>query len=599
MVVRKKNNDTLSLFRSLAKDILSPPPDLTVSEWADAYRKLSSESSAEPGQWRTDRAPYQREILDAINDPECEDIVIMASAQVGKSEILLNAVGYYIDFDPAPILIIQPTLDKAKDFSTERLAPMIRDTPNLRKKVADTKTRDGGNTKLQKSFPGGYVALGGANAPSGLASRPIRILLADEIDRFPVSAGTEGDPLDLAEKRTNNFYNRKKIKVSTPTNKGASRIEKEFNLSTKEYYHLPCPKCGEYHPLTWANIDFKTESHRCPDCGQLSNEYEWKNQKGKWIAEQPEAKIRGFHLNELLSPWRKWSQIIDAFKKAKVNGPEAMKVWVNTSLGETWEEEGQELDNEDLFNRREEYESEVPEGVKILTAAVDVQDDRFEIEVVGWGMGKESWGIEYHQIYGDLKQKKIWDDLDEYLSRTWEKEDGKKFGIACTCIDSGGHFTHEVYAFTKSREARRIYAIKGKSSQKGEYDPLIAGHSRPKPSKTLLIALGVNDGKSRVMSNLQINKFGPNYCHFPKGRGYNDKYFEGLTAERLETRYERGIPYQVWKKIRARNEPLDLRVYNTAALEILNPNLEKEYALKSTTTTRKKRRKRVVSKGVG
>ncbi|MFS0810778.1 phage terminase large subunit family protein [Peribacillus phoenicis] len=595
MASQKRKTDTFSLFKRLAKDILSPPPDLTVSEWADTYRKLSSESSAEPGQWRTDRAPYQREIMDTITDPNFEDIVIMASAQVGKSEIILNAVGYHIDYDPAPILIIQPTEQKAKDFSTERLAPMLRDSPALRNKVSDVKTRDGGNTKLQKSFPGGYVALGGANAPAGLASRPIRILLADEIDRFPASAGTEGDPLDLAEKRTNNFYNRKKIKVSTPTNKGSSRIETEFNLSTKEYYHLPCPSCGDYQPLKWEQIDFETESHRCRECGFLHNEYEWKNQKGKWVAEEPGANIRGFHLNELLSPWSKWGKIIDAFKKAKVKGPEAMKVWVNTSLGETWEEQGEQLDEADLFNRREEYEADIPEEVKILTAAVDVQDDRFEVEVMGWGAGKESWGIEYHQIYGDLKQQKIWDELDEYLSRTWEKSDGRKFGIACTCMDSGGHFTQEVYTFTRPREPRRIYAIKGKSVQMGEYVPLIAGYTRPKPSKTLLIHLGVNDGKSRVMSNLQLGEFGPNYCHFPKGRGYNQKYFEGLTAERLETRYTKGVPYQVWKKIRARNEPLDLRVYNTAALEILNPNLEKEYTL-APKIRRKKRR--TASRGI-
>lgn len=259
------------LFQRLAKQALLPPPDLTVSEWADAHRKLSKESSAEAGQWRTSRAPYQREIMDAINDPVVEDIVIMASAQVGKSEIILNALGYFIDYDPSPILLIQPTEAKAKDFSKERVAPMIRDTPTLKERVGDAKSRDSSNTVMYKSFPGGFVALGGANAPSGLAARPIRILLADEIDRYPASAGDEGDPLDLAEKRTNNFYNRKKIKVSTPTIKNVSRIEKEFELSTKEYYNLPCPRCEELQPLSWEQLDFETESMRCCYCGHLSN----------------------------------------------------------------------------------------------------------------------------------------------------------------------------------------------------------------------------------------------------------------------------------------------------------------------------------------
>lgn len=591
MAQHKEYEKTVGLFQQIVKETLTPPPDLTVSQWADEHRVLSSESSAEPGQWDTNRAPYQREIMDAVTNPLYEEIVIMASAQVGKSELLLNAVGYHIDMDPGPMMIVQPTQDKAKDFSKERLAPMIRDCKTLRKKVSDAKSRDSNNTVSMKAFPGGYVALEGANSPAGLASRPVRILLVDEIDRFPVSAGEEGDPLDLAEKRTTTFYNRKIIKVSTPTIKGVSRIEKEFEASTKEYYHLPCPGCGEYQPLTWNQIDFETNNHRCSTCGFLFDEFQWKDQQGKWVALQPEAEKRGFHLNELLSPWRKWSEIIKSFKDAKRKGMEAMKVWVNTSLGETWEEEGESIDSDDLTARLEEYKADIPDEVKVLTASVDVQDDRFEIEVVGWGPGKESWGIEYHKIYGDLNEQRVWNDLDLYLSKTWSKQDGKRFGIACTCMDSGGHFTQEVYRFTKVREARRVYAIKGKSIQKGEYVPLIAGYSKTKIEEALLISLGVNDGKSRVMSNLQIQDFGPNYCHFPSKRGYDANYFAGLTAEKLVTRYEKGVPYQVWKKIRVRNEPLDLRVYNIAALEIINPNLEKEYTAANVQVRKKKKRK--------
>ncbi|WP_214720714.1 phage terminase large subunit family protein [Exiguobacterium sp. s192] len=590
MAAKRRSKNTEALFRDIIRGTLPPPPDLTVSEWADAYRKLSSESSAEPGQWRTDRAPYQRAIMDAVNDPELEKIVIMSSAQVGKTELILNTLGYHIDFDPAPIMIMQPTVALAQSFSKERLAPMIRDTPAIKNKVSDAKSRDSGNTTLQKSFPGGYVAMVGANAPSGLASRPIRILLADEIDRFPVSAGTEGDPLSLAEKRTNNFYNRKKIFVSTPTNKGTSRIEVEYELSTKERWNLACPSCDAFQPLKWAQIIFDSHSAACEHCGAVHNEYEWKSQPGKWIQENPGARSRGFHLNELVSPWKKWHEIIAEFLEAKKKGQEAMKVWVNTSLGETWEEEGEEVDADGLDGRRERYAAEVPEGVSILTAAVDTQDDRFEIEVVGWGRGKESWGIEYQVIYGDLNQPQIWNDLDEYLSRTWAKQDGRRFGISCTCMDSGGHFTQEVYRFTKARETRRIYAIKGKSAKPGDYTPLVAGYSRTKLSKAILVSLGVDDGKARIMSNLQLEEVGPNYCHFPEGRGYGTEYFKGLTAERLETRYEKGIPYKVWRKVRNRNEPLDVRVYNIAALEILNPNLEKEYAI-GTVKRKKKRRK--------
>lgn len=594
----KKIDDTKSLFSRLAKQALAPPPDLTVSEWADSYRRLSRESSAEAGQWRTERAEYQREIMDAINDPFVEDIVIMASAQVGKSEILLNALGYFIDFDPAPVLLIQPTEQKAKDFSKERIAPMIRDTPVLRERVADAKSRDSSNTVMFKSFPGGFIALGGANAPSGLAARPIRVLLADEIDRYPISAGSEGDPLDLADKRTNNFYNRKKLKVSTPTMKGFSRIEKEFELSTKEYYNLPCPRCEGMQSLEWSQIVFSDESidgdvgHRCKHCGFVSSEFEWKNQKGKWIA-TAESTIRGFHLNELLSPWRRWSEVVQSFLRAKKKGAEALKVWTNTSLGLPYEEEGEVVDDDLLYSRREDYEAEVPDGVKIITAAVDVQDDRFEIEVIGWGYGRESWGIQYHVIHGDLKQQRVWDDLDEYLLKTFKKKDGREFAIACTCIDSGGHFTQEVYRFTKERLSRRVYAIKGASVRKGEYVPLLAGSSTTKIVKNVLVILGVNDGKSRVMSSLKVLDFGPNYCHFPTGNGYEKPYFRSLTAEKLETRYERGVPYQQWVKVRARNEAFDLRVYNLAAVEILQPNFDKEYQMlkhvgKANTASKKK-----------
>lgn len=591
----KTFRSTLKLFQDCIKKNLSPPPELTISEWADQYRILPSETSAEPGQWDTSRAPYQREIMDAILDPKYEDIVIMSSAQVGKSEILLNTIGYFIDMEPYPIMMVQPSELFAKSFSKERLAPMFRICPTLKNKVSSPKTRDGENTILYKNFPGGFIALVGANSPSGLASRAIRILLADEIDRFPASAGSEGDPLDLAEKRTTTFYNRKKVKVSTPTIKGISRIEKEFEMSTKERYHLPCPSCGHEQPLSWEQIHFESVTHACCECGAMHNQYEWKNQEGRWIAEVPDAPKRGFHLNELLSPWRKWEEIIAAFREAKKKGNEALKVFVNTSLGETWEEEGQEIDEIALYERREEYDAEVPDGVKILTAAVDVQDDRFEVEVVGWGTGKESWGIEYQIIRGDLKQKQVWNDLDEYLSRTWKKADGRAFGIACTFIDSGGHFTQEVYRFTKTRESRRIYAIKGASEKKGEYTPLICGYSRPKPVKALLIRLGVNEGKAKVMSSLQVEEFGPNYCHYPNNRGgYTINYFKSLTAEKLETRFEKGTSYQVWIKKRARNEAFDLRVYNTAALELLNPNLEKEYTM--TAKPKKKRKRRVVTR---
>ena len=283
MKERKIDSKTLNLFRNIAK-VLSPPPELTVSQWADKYRKLSPESSAEPGQWNTDRAPYQREIMDAVVDAAVETVVIMSSAQVGKTELILNTIGYYIDYDPSPILCLQPTLEMAQAFSKDRLAKMIRDTPVLRGKVKDARARDSENTILHKSFPGGHITMVGANSAAGLASRPIRIVLMDEIDRFPPSAGSEGNPIKLAEKRTTTFWNRKKIKVSTPTIKGRSQIETEYLSSSKEEWCVPCPCCGKYQPYEWGRIRISDVTMECKYCGEHFKETEWKERPGKWIA---------------------------------------------------------------------------------------------------------------------------------------------------------------------------------------------------------------------------------------------------------------------------------------------------------------------------
>lgn len=606
MAVRRRRNDTASLFREFAR-VVAPPPSLTVSQWADLYRRLSSESSAEPGQWLTDRAPYQREIMDAINDPEVETVVVMTSAQVGKTEILLNIIGYHIDYDPAPIMVMQPTLQMAQAFSKDRLAPMIRDSPALHGKVADARSRDSGNTVLHKTFPGGHITMVGANSPSSLASRPIRILLADEVDRFPASAGAEGDPLALAEKRTTTFWNRKKVFVSTPTIKGVSRIEAAFLGSSQEEWCLPCPTCGTHQPLTWAQIRFEDATMECIKCGARHGEFEWKAGQGKWVAKTENPRVRGFHLNELASPWKRWGKIIEEFLEAKRGGPEMLKAWVNTTLGETWEEQGDGVESDDLIKRREYYGCEVPDGVLVLTAGVDVQDDRLEVEVVGWGAGKESWGIEYRAIYGDPGQQAVWEQLDEFLSRTWRYADGTPIGIACICIDSGGHFTQQVYDFCKPREYRRIFPIKG---QGGEGVPLVGRATRTNRKRVALFPIGVDTGKELILSRLKVEFEGPGYCHFPREqeKGYDETYFQGLTSEQRVLRMHKGRPRHEWvKRPGTRNEPLDCRNYATAALEILNPNLEalakmprRDFYRQNAPMTGapQPRRRRLISRGV-
>lgn len=587
---------TLDLFRDIARAV-APPPKLSVSEWADRYRVLSSESSAEPGPWRTNRAPFQREPMNAISDPRWQTIVLMWSSQVGKTEVELNAVGYYTDHEPSPMMYVQPTLIMAQDFSKDRIAPMYRDSPRLKGKISRVKSRDSGNTVLRKSFPGGQIVLAGANSPASLASRPIRVVLCDEIDRYPVSAGTEGDPVSLVTKRTTTFSNRKRILVSTPTIKGVSRIEQFYEDSTMEEWCLPCPSCGEYQPLRWRNVLFEYDEEqkrttkvemRCEACGFAHSEQEWKaghEIKGKWIARKEHSTTRGFHLNELASTFTSWETIVHNWKEANRSGKESLKAWINTSLAESWEEKGEQLDKEVLYNRREMYHADVPDGVKVLTAAVDTQDNRFEVEVQGWGAGFENWRIQYHVIYGDLNQPQVWTELDEFLKRTWTDDKGRKYSIIIACMDSGGHFTNEVYQFTKDRLSRRIFAIKGESNGDGTYQPLIIGTSTNNRYKTPVVRLGVDEGKSKVasavkqpMTDKEGNKL-PGYVHFPlttleRNRGYEMQYFEGLTAEEAQTRRKNGVPYTVWVKVGARNEPLDLAVYNRAAIEILNPKLD-------------------------
>lgn len=612
MIEKQIDAKTANLFKNIA-NVLAPPPELTVSQWADNYRKLSQEASSEPGQWNTSRAPYQREIMDAINDSSCEEVIIMSSAQVGKTELLLNIIGYYIDYDPAPILCLQPSVEMAQTFSKDRLAPMLRDTPVLRGKVKDARTRDSGNTILHKSFPGGHITMVGANSAAGLASRPIRIVLMDEIDRYPASAGTEGNPVKLAEKRTTTFWNRKKVKVSTPTIKGRSQIENEFLTSSMEEWNVPCPCCGRYQPYDWGRINFSDVTMSCKFCDEHLKEMEWKENPGKWVAQKENKRKRGFHLNELASPWKHWEEIIEEFKEANrevkaYGNVEKMKVWVNTTLGETWEEKGDAADEDVLLKRRERYTADLPDGVLLVTAGVDVQDDRFEVEITGWGKGYESWGILYRKIPGDLEKEETWDKLERFLDMELYFENKNSLLIACTCIDTGGHFTTQAYKFLKKmeRKQKRIFGIKGMG---GEGIPLVNKVSTNNVEKVKIFLLGVDSGKEILMTRLKTVDEGPGYCHFPinADRGYDETYIKGLSSEQRVIHFKDGRPVLKWvKKSGTRNEPLDLRNYSTAAAEILRPDwdvLEKKvkqginYMKKQPKTTQAKR-KGVVNRGI-
>lgn len=601
-----KYASTMKTFRK-AFAVYKPPEALTVSQWAAKSRMLSRESSAEAGPWRNERTPYMVEPMDAFTDPKVSDIAVVAMSQVGKSEFLLNAIGYIIDQDPASTIFVQPNLDDARKFSKLRIAPMVRDSPRLRVKVADVKSRDASNTTLQKSFPGGMLTIVGSQSPSALASTPARNVLGDEVDRWALSAGSEGDPWELAVARTTTFYNAKRAAVSTPTTKGRSRIEKLYNDGTQERWCSKCPDCGEWHDIVFGDIKFdfevvkvgKTKTYSikwvgwcCPSCGTLHTEKEMREQPAKWIARNPEALRHGrrsFWINAFSSPWRSWAVIARKFLEAK-DDPQKLKVFYNTILGELWEDRGDLEDEETMMARREDYgirddgtTVELPEGVLVLTCGVDTQDDRLEYEVVGWGHYKESWGIKKGFIYGDPNEPAVWLRLDDVIDHVYKFANGRGLRISRTFVDSGGHKTQSVYKQCRARTGRQVFAIKGSNQHDA---PLTKPPSKVNivvngkaVAKTWLYTIGVNAAKADLLHGaLKVLEPGPKYCHFNKhpDAGYDYNYFAGLLSETMETKVERGRTTTVWKKLpgHERNEPLDIRNYAYAALNSLDPDMD-------------------------
>ena len=575
-----------------------PPPDLKLSEWSDRYRKLSPESSAEAGQWNTSRAEYQREIMDTFNDPHIERIVVMTSSQVGKTEIILNAIGYYIDQDASPILIVQPTLQMGQAFSKDRLSAMIRDSEKLRGSVKDARSRDANNTTMHKKFAGGHLTIVGSNSASGLASRPIRILLMDEVDRYELSAGSEGSPIALAVARTKTFWNRKIFMCSTPTVKGLSAIESAFEESDKRYYYVPCPECEHKQVLKWKNVVWEedkpeTASYACEECGSVIEESkkQWMLKHGEWRATNEKSNTAGFHISELYSVWSTWSQMATNFIEAKKN-PETLKTFINTALGESWEEQGDAVEYDTLLQRRLSYDkTTVPEEVLVITAGVDTQKDRLECQLVGWGKNYEAWVLDYKIFWGDPNAFNVWSDLDAYLKKRFKTETNRIIPISCTCIDSGGHHTNQVYQFTKPRQARRIFAIKG-LSQVGK--PIANRPTFVGKNKAVLYGVGTDTAKEAIFARLSTEPESTT-LHFPND--VDEEYFKQLTAEKRVTKWLRGKKSLVWKQIRPRNEALDTLVYNFAAIYILNPNydvIEQKILIQDNTNqqnTQKKQKK--------
>lgn len=562
-----------------------PIPTLTVSEWAAKYRVLPRSGSSSPGPWRNEKTPFLVEIMNVLSPSyPCREVVFAKGSQIGASETGLNWLMYTIDVAPGPMLAVQPTNKAVERWSKQRIGPSLKQCDRLRDKL----NWGDGNTIYQKEFIGGTLILTGANSPADLASMPISKLYCDETDRYPTEAGEEGDPINLALRRMSTFPKGKAFFTSTPTILGKSKIWTLFLDSDQRYFYIPCPECGEFQTieferLSWPKGQPDKVALACLHCGCLIQEHKKTKMlaAGYWKAHNPDHHRVGFHLSSLYSPvgWLSWVEIARMFE-AISDDIEMIKVFTNTILGLPYEESGEQIAAEYLLRRRETYEADIPDGVYFLTLAIDVQQDWIAYEVCGWGIGEESWGIEYGELHGDLSvitnndanNLSIWERIDQLRRSVYKRLDGSELRIACTVIDSGGWWTNEVYQYTKPLNKYRVYAIKGASV----FDrPFISKPSRNTKNKCRLYVLGVSQGKIIVQKRLKKDSPSAGYCHFPddEGRGYDAEYYAGLTSEKLTINLKKGKLIRQWVKPKgAANEPFDLRVYNTAAIKIIDPN---------------------------
>ncbi len=581
----------MTAVESLASDFFEafrPPKKLSLSQWADEYAYLSPESSAEPGRWHT--IPYQKGIMDAITDPAIERVTVKKSARVGYTKILNHAIAYHIHQDPCPIMVVQPTEIDAEGFSKEEIAPMIRDTPVLQNLVADVKAKDGSNTILQKMFPGGTLSLVGANAPRGFRRVSRRVVLFDEIDGYPASAGTEGDPIKLGERRSEYYWNRKLIAGSTPLVEETSRVERRFEQSDQRRYFVPCPQCGEFQYLKWGGPD-KPYGIKWPEgepelayyCCEANGcviphaKKRWMVERGEWRATAPgDGRHAGFHIWAAYSysPNASWGQLAAEFMVAKRDRNE-LKAFINLVLGETWRDEIQEkIEAAGLRKKAEAYEENVaPKGALVLTAGVDVQANRLECSVYAWGNEEEGWLVAHHVIFGDPERPEVWKQLDDVLKTPVRREGGGEMPILISAVDSSDN-THPVYAYVRDRRRLGVIAVKGQS-QRGK--PAIG-----RPTKqdinfrgqvlkwgVDLYPVGTDTIKDTLYARFLLKEHGPKYLHFPLWAPV--EFFEQITVERKSLRHDRrGFAIKEWTKPDGkRNEALDCAVYAYAALQLL------------------------------
>lgn len=550
---------------------LKPPPDLKPSEWAEQNIRIPI-GNAVPGLIRFDHAPYQREPLDMTANPECQRITLMWSAQVGKTTLALCAQGYKIGQDPQSQIMMQPSQGDLGTWLETKFNPLVATNDELERLIAKPRGREGVNNQRMKSYPGGFLMFSWSGSPKTMRGRSAPFIVCDETDGYDKS--TEGHPVSLLWQRAATFGDRRKLlEISTPTIKGGSWIESAFDEGDQRRFYVPCADCGAKQPLEWANVTWdegepQTAKYACRNCGVMWGDGERiaAIRKGEWRAREQFKGHASYHLNELYSCFRKLGDIAQSFLEKKRAGD--LQTFVNVSLAETWEEQGEGVDRHILQTRVEDWGAFWPEQTVLAVAGIDVQDDRLELEILGIGRDEETWSLAYHVIRGDPSSNQVWQDLDEILFATYRTADGREMAIRCACIDTGGHHTQSTYKYIKPREGRRVFGIKGVG---GEGRPLVGRPAKNNIGKIRLFPVGADTAKELVYSRLRITEPGPGYCHFPADR--ESEYFDQLTSEQLVTKYVRGHAKRTWVKTRRRNEALDVRCYAMAALYILNVNV--------------------------
>jgi len=561
-------------------DGMKPTEIITVSEWAEKYRYLSSEASFLGGSlYSCSITPYAKKIMDCLSVySPYQEIIFCKSSQTGGTEIGNNWLGYIMHIAPGPTLMLMPTDGTVERNSKIRIDPMISHSKELSERVAPKKSRDGDNTINQKRFPGGVLYMGGANSPAVLKSIPVRFVMLDEVDEYPSDLGGQGSADGLAKVRTRMFPNRKIYYVSTPTIEGQSLIHRKFLETDQNYYEVPCPHCGGYQKLKFEQLKWEKDKedevkYQCQHCKELIDE-SFKTEmlaQGIWVPEiknKVNNKRIGFHINSLYAPtaFYRWSEIVEDFLKAK-NDPNEMKVFVNTILGETWAEQSEAPKFENLYNRRETHPvNSVPTEVCFLTCGVDVQKDRLELEIVGWCKDKRSYSIDYRVLTGNTSLPDVWNELEQVVYETWIRDDGIELNIRLMAVDSG-YNTSEVYNFCRKFPVSKVIPIKGKDNIGQAYSPprtIDINTKGKKIGKVKVWTIGVSYLKHELYAWLGLEKNNgiapPCYCHFPE---YDQHYFQSITAEDW-------IPVKKqWKKRYERNEALDCRIYARAASVIV------------------------------